>query len=468
MSELAVFWGCTIPARFPFIEKATRLAFADLGAETRELEGHTCCPEGVLVKSSDEDAYFTVAARNLAIVERAGLDVITPCNGCYSTFKEAQHELTLDLDRRDKINARLAPEGLRYDGRVKVTHFAEWLADDLGAGLVGSRRQRDFWGMNIAVHYGCHLLRPSPAVHWDDPLEPKKVEALVAALGARVIDYPTKMQCCGGALDRVGEREGSLAFCRRKLEDLQAHGVDALVTVCPSCFQQFDLNQAALQRDNEDVHVPVLYLSELISLAYGHEPQEMGLDQHRVSVQPFLDKWEERAAEKERLAEVFDVSLLAKCDACQACKDDCPVCKVDPAFQPTEIISALVQGRLDDVVAEGQLWKCLECYTCQEMCHSRIGMAETFRKLKEVAMASGSGPEQVSAAYRTFLDTGLLGKPKEGARKKLGLQPLPAPGVEGLANALAAEPAPVTEAVDADGRELSPESVAATPREGDL
>ena len=75
--------------------------------------------------------------------------------------------------------------------------------------------------MRVAVHYGCHLLRPQPAVRWDDPLQPTKVEALVAALGARVVDYPTKMQCCGGALDRVGEREASLAFARRKLHDLR-------------------------------------------------------------------------------------------------------------------------------------------------------------------------------------------------------------------------------------------------------
>jgi CoB--CoM heterodisulfide reductase subunit B len=446
MSEFAVFWGCTIPARFPFIEKATRLVFDDLGAEIRELEGHTCCPEGVLVKSSDEDAYFTTAARNLAIIEKAGLDVVTPCNGCYSTFKEAQHELAVDWRRRDKVNERLAREELRYDGRVKITHFAEWLADDLGPALVASKLKRNFWGMRIAVHYGCHLLRPSPAVHWDDPLNPKKVEELVGAMGARVVDYATKMQCCGGALDRVGEREGSLAFARRKLYDLQESGVDALVVVCPSCFQQFDLNQAALQRANEDVNVPVFYLSELIALGMGHTPEEIGLDMHRVSVQPFLDTWEDRSADKARLESFFDVSLLAKCDSCQACKDDCPVCKVDPTFQPTEIISDLVRGDLDGVLEEGQLWKCLECYTCQEMCHSRIGMADTFRKLKEMAMAAGTGPESVSAAYQTFLDTGVLGKPKEGARKKLGLEPLPQTGGDALAAMLASD----DEGVNAD------------------
>lgn len=428
MKEFAVFWGCTIPARFPFIEKATRLVFDDLGARVHELDGHTCCPEGVLVKANDEQAFYAAAARNLALVERAGLDVVTPCNGCYSTFKEAQSHLRTEWREREAINERLAREELHYTGSNKVVHFAEWLSDEMGAGLVASKAVKPLWGMRIAVHYGCHLLRPQPAVRWDDPLHPTKVEEIVKALGARVVDYPTKMQCCGGALDRVGERDSSLAFARRKLLDVQREEVDALIVVCPSCFQQFDLNQAALQRANEDVHVPVLYLAELLALTYGHDPAEIGLDMHRVSVQPFLERWGSRTADKARLAAHFDVSLLGTCYSCQACKDDCPVCKVDPNFQPTEIIGDLLRGQLDEVVADSQLWKCLECYTCQELCHSDIGMAETFRQLKELAMAAGTGPESVSAAYQTFLETGVLGKPRESARKKLGLSPLPATG----------------------------------------
>jgi len=436
MKDFAVFWGCTIPARFPFIEKATRLVFEDLGANVRELPGHTCCPETTLVKSTDEQAFYTTAARNLALIEREGLDAVTPCNGCYSTFKEAWSHLETDWRAKEAINERLAREDLHYDGHLKITHFAEWLADDIGPGVVGSKAKNNFWGMNIAVHYGCHLLRPSPAVHWDDPLAPTKVEGLVAALGARVVDYQTKMQCCGNALDRVGEREGSLTFARRKLNDLMHEGADALVVVCPSCFLQFDVNQAVMQRNKEDVNVPVLYLSELMALAYGHTPEEIGLDMHRVSVQPFLDKWAARRADRAELATSFDVALLAKCASCRACKDDCPVCKLDPTFQPTEIIERLMKGELEQILAEGDLWKCLDCYTCQELCPSRIGMAETFRKLKELATATDHSPEAVSSAYAMFVKTGSLGSPKDAARKKLGLDPLPETGGASLSRVL--------------------------------
>ncbi len=436
MKEFAVFWGCTIPARFPFIEKATRIVFEDMGANVHDLEGHTCCPEGVLVKANDEDVYFTAAARNLAIVEKAGLGMVTPCNGCYSTFKETQSRLTTDWRAKERINERLAEEDLRYRGDLVVEHFAEWIADDMGPGIVASKVTRPLWGMNVAVHYGCHLLRPQPAVRWDDPLQPTKVEKLLEAMGAKVVDYPSKMQCCGSALDRVGEREGSLSFARRKLRDVESHEADALVVVCPSCFQQFDLNQAALQRNQEDVHVPVFYLSELLALTYGHEPDEIGLGMHRVSVEPFLEKWAARTGDRTALQEHFDVSLLGKCYSCQACEDDCPVAKIDTDFSPTGIIARLIRGELDEVLDEGQVWKCLECYTCEELCHSDIGMAETFRKLKEIAAAQGKGPDSVAAAYAQFLDTGLLGKPKAGARKKLGLDPLPEAGGESLKRVL--------------------------------
>lgn len=437
MKEFAVFWGCTIPARLPFIEKATRLVFEDLGATPHDLEGFTCCPEGVLVKSNSEDVYFTTAARNLALTERSGMGLVTPCNGCYSTFKETQSQLRTHWREQDRINERLAVEDLRYTGDLTVRHFAEWLSEDMGSGMLAFGVKKPLWGMTVAVHYGCHLLRPSPAVRWDDPLDPTKVETLLTTLGAKVVQYGSKMDCCGQALDRVGEREGALSFGRRKLRDVEDAQADALVVVCPSCFQQFDLNQAALRRAKEDIHIPIFYISELIALAYGHEPEEIGLSGHRVSVEPFLDKWITRETDKERLSEHFEVPLLAKCYSCAACKDDCPVCVVDPSFQPTEMIARLLTGEIDRLIEEGDIWKCVECYTCQELCHSNIGMAETFRTLKELAANTGKGPESVASAYETFRQTGMLGKPRESARKKLGLKPLPDSGVEALSRVLA-------------------------------
>ena len=383
--------------------------------------------------------FYSTAARNLALVGRAGLDLITPCNGCYSTFKETQNHVLRGPRERSFVEVRLALEGLQWPESLRVLHLAEWLADVQGAAALANRAVKSLAGLRIAVHYGCHLLRPQPAVSWDDALEPTKVETIVGALGASVVDYPSKMLCCGGALDRAAQRDASLAFARRKLSDLAEREVDALVVVCPSCFQQFDLNQATLQRAGERVGVPVLYLSELIALTYGHSPAEIGLSMHRVSVEPFLTKWAEREAGRALAERSFDLSLLERCDACRACADDCPVAKIDPSFAPTELVAQVLAGELEAALDGGQAWKCLECYTCLELCPSRIGLTDTLRALKERGAARGRQPEPLRRAFDLFRREGVLATPRGGARAKLSLPALPAAGGEALRQMLAAE-----------------------------
>ena len=407
MKDFAVFWGCTIPARFPFIEKATRVVLDDLGARSIELEGHTCCPEGTLVKANDENAFYTAAARNLAIVEKAGLDLVTPCNGCYSTFKETPESPAHALARGARRSTSVSPaRTCDYKGELQIFHFAEWLSDQMGAGLVASKATKPFWGMRIAVHYGCHLLRPQPAVRWDDPLHPTKVEALVAALGAHVVDYATKMQCCGGALDRVGERDASLAFARRKLTELQDEQVDALIVVCPSCFQQFDLNQAALQRAKEDVHVPVLYLSELIGLAYGHEPDEIGLGMHRVSRRA-VPRALGRSCRSTRSAssEDFDVALLGKCYSLPGLQGRLSGLqdRYDRSSPPrsSETCFAATSTRSSTT---GSCGSASSATRARSSATPRSAWPSTFRKLKEIAIAAGTRPRVRPGVLRAVPD----------------------------------------------------------------
>ncbi len=269
-------------------------------------------------------------------------------------------------------------------------------------------------------------------MRWDSATNPTKLEDMVRALGATVVDYETKMACCGGALDRVGERDGALEFCRTKLDDLAGVGVDGLVVVCPSCLQQFDLNQASLLRGEERTPIPVFYYSELMAMTMGFSPEDIGLSMHRVSPAPFLAAWAEREGRRQEIAKEFSVPELQKCADCRACEDDCPVTKVAGGFSPTGIIGEILAGDLEGVIERGDLWKCVECYTCYERCHSRLGMAEVFRKLKELANHQEQVPAAVRSAYEMFRATGSLGEPRESARVKLGLSPLPSRGGEDL------------------------------------
>ena len=174
--------------------------------------------------------------------------------------------------------------------------------------------------------------------------------------------------------------------------------------------------------------MPVFYVTELIALALGMDPDELGLDMHRVSVEPFLEKWPVNLAQRAAVAREFDLAGLQTCAACKACDDDCPVAQTDDSFVPSAIMGELLAGDLEGILERGDIWRCTDCLTCYEHCHSRFGMAEVFQRLKLLAQEEGKVPVAVLSNYRTFAETGMLGTPRQSAREKLGLSPLPVDG----------------------------------------
>ena len=215
MRRMTMFWGCTIPARFPFIEKSTRLALRELGVEPVDAGGLHLLPRDDPGQSRRRRGLLPHGRPQSGPGRAPGLPLLTPCNGCYSTFKSVLSDLKVDWRlQREHQPAPGRRAGSHFSGDVDVWHLVEWLSEDLGPAALSKRVVKPLWGMKIAVHYGCHLLRPSPAVRWDSPTAPTKFEQLVRALGATVVDYETKMDCCGNALDRVGERQASLDMLR--------------------------------------------------------------------------------------------------------------------------------------------------------------------------------------------------------------------------------------------------------------
>ena len=229
------------------------------------------------------------------------------------------------------------------------------------------------------------------------------------------------MQCCGGALDRVGQRESSLEMAGASCCELQERDVDALVVVCPSCFQQFDLNQAALRRAGEEVDVPVLYLSELIALCFGHDARG-DRPRHAPRFRPAASstRWEDRDAARERARQAFDVRAARGVRQLRRLPDDCPVCKIDPEFQPNDIVRRILDGDLDTVLEDGQLWKCLECFTCLELCHVAYRPGRDAPHLKEHATAEGGQPERGAPGLRAIRQEGCWASPAKSARTQAG------------------------------------------------
>lgn len=432
MSDYIIFWGCTIPTRFPFLEKSLRLVLDELGVRYREIEGFTCCPEKFLVETLSEEAWHLTAARNLALAEKHGGDLLVACNGCYSTFRSAVASFNRDSALRRVVSERLAEIGLEYNFRTNVHHVLEVLHDRIGPQVISRRVVHPLDGLTIGVHYGCQLLRPSPTVRLDDPLRPTKLDRLVECLGATSLDYNSKLLCCGESLARSGNPEESMASARLKLLELDQLNADAMTVLCPACFLQFDSQQGVIQRHNQDLNVPVFYYTELLALALGFEPDELGLDMHRASVQRFFDTWGELQRVRLLVPPGFDYDAMKRCVACESCSNDCPVTQVDDEFSPHGLIKSVLDGGIDDVLASVDIWKCLECGTCTELCPNSFGMMKVFKEAKRMALAGGVAPAETRQGIEMFKKTGVLGKSRERARSKLGLEPVRGAGTDDL------------------------------------
>ena len=432
MPEYTYFWGCQIPARFPFIEKASRLAMEQLGIGCHDLDGFTCCPEKTLIKCMDERTWLLTAARNLAVAEAAGRDVITFCNECYAVLHGVAKRLKGDPGLKASVNADLSRVGLHIKDGIEVVHLVELLANKIGYDEIRSRVGTPLRGMRIAVHYGCHMMKPSEETGFDDPLDPSTLDDLVTALGAVSVEYETKLLCCGGALSNVGEQEESIALARKKLLELCGLDVDAIVLTCPACFLQYDQRQYIMIKKGEELNIPILYVPELLALAAGAQSDEIGLEGHRVSTASFVEKLQRNRDRFAAIAEKFDLSLLEMCYNCGACVADCPVAESHPSFDPQAIVGRVLDGDIESLISGPEIWHCLQCHTCYEMCPQRFGMDTAINTLRLLAMESGHMPPGLRSGIKTFQKTGLLGAPDERQRKRLGLGAAPKSGYEQL------------------------------------
>lgn len=436
MDDYIFFWGCTIPGRYPFLEKSLRLLLEKVGVRYREIEGFTCCPEKFLVETMSEEAWYLTAARNLALAEQAGGDLLVACNGCYGTFRSAISAFHSSSALREEVRVKLAEIGLDYKFKAGVHHVIEVLHDRVGPDVIGTKVVAPMDGMKIGAHNGCQLLRPSPAVRLDDPARPVKLDRLVEVLGAESLDYHSKLACCGEALGRSGNPEESMASARLKLTELSELGADAVVVVCPACFGQFETQQIVLAKTQDWKPIPVFYYSELAALALGIEPDQMGLDMHRVDVRPFFDTWREVRRIRALVPVEFDYKSIQTCVGCESCANDCPVTQVDDAFVPHDLLRGIISGEAESVIVGEDIWKCLECGTCTELCPNSFGMVKVFKEAKRQALERGLGPAEARQGMEMFQKTGVLGQARARARDKLGLGPVQEAGSDELAELL--------------------------------
>ena len=283
-----MFQGCVIGNRIPFIEASARKVFDKLGINTSDA-AFACCPDPVGFNGTDHESWVAMAARNLTLAEQDGKDVISLCNGCFQTLKLVNEELKHDDHEKEKVNKVLKGIGREFKGSINVKHFVEVLHEytDKIKELV----TKDLSGLKVACHTGCHYNRPSEKVQTDDPMNPVKLREIVAASGAIPVDYDEEVFCCGTGTGN-SEEEPAMQILSNKLTSAMNAGAEAVILNCPACFQQFDNNQKKAEKiDDKTFGIPVLYVTELLALAFGEDPKSLGLNFHRTRLKALLEKY---------------------------------------------------------------------------------------------------------------------------------------------------------------------------------
>jgi succinate dehydrogenase / fumarate reductase, cytochrome b subunit len=280
--KVAYWPGCVSRGFTPELHGSMALVAERLGIELVELDRANCCGAGVIAEHNPELA-DTLNARTFAMAQSTGLAMMNICSTCQGAQSECQERLDADAAYRAHINEVLAAEGLEYQGGISNKNFLWLLVEDYGLDRLAGLVRRPLSGLRVGPFYGCYVLRPTSRLGYDrHPDRDRYLERLIEVLGGDPVEYEGARKCCGFPVITMN-RETSLRQAGRHIGDAIDAGADALVTPCPLCHLNLDLQQPdAAKVVGEDLGLPVLHLPQLVGLALGFEPKQLGMNKHVV------------------------------------------------------------------------------------------------------------------------------------------------------------------------------------------
>ena len=272
--KFAFFKGCKIPYFQSHYETSVKAVLKKLGVELIEIE-FGCC--GYPVRNQDSSAWLYSSVRNLALAEQQGLDILTPCKCCFGSLAKAAYHMAQNQSDQKETNALLQEEGLSYTGKYRVRHLLQVLHQEVGPEEIKKQVSKPFQGLNLAVHYGCHALRPSKVTAFDNPFAPTIFETLVELTGANCVKWERRLECCGNPL--WGKNDSlALRQTANKVKDAKKSGADFLCVACTYCQIQFDTVQSGVLAGQPGFSpLPSLLYPQLLGLSMGLSSTEMGL-----------------------------------------------------------------------------------------------------------------------------------------------------------------------------------------------
>jgi len=281
-----IFLGCAIPYRVSAYEVSARKILRNLGVELVEMPEFNCC--GLPMDPVSHEMMLILAARNLALAEKEGLNIVALCPGCAGTLKKVNKMMKEDKALREEINAHLKNAGLEFKGTTVAKHLMQVLIEDVGLDKIKKAVARPLMMLKVAEHNGCHILRPKEFIGFDDPEDPKTLKTLIEATGATCLDYMDETECCGAPSVGVNDKI-ALELARDKLSHVKMVGAQAIITICPFCHIMYDTNELRIEKMfNETYGIPVLHYPQLLGLAMGMPPEELAFNDLRVDVSNVL------------------------------------------------------------------------------------------------------------------------------------------------------------------------------------
>lgn len=282
--KYAYYPGCSLDTTGIEFRISTALCASKLNLELWELPEWNCCGASS-AHAKNHLLSLALPARNLALAEKEGLDLAVPCAACYNRFKTAEAAV-----RQDEKMQQTVAELIEMDYRAvnNTRSLLEVFVDGVGLDRIEAEVAKPLNGLKVASYYGCYLVRPPKLGHFDRAEDPRSMDNLVSCLGGTPVDWPHKTECCGAGLITLSPDDG-LPLSYELLRMARLCGAECLVTACPMCLMNLDLHQEKVNKNfKEQFNLPVFYFTELMALAFGSLPNEIGLHRHFVDPLPLV------------------------------------------------------------------------------------------------------------------------------------------------------------------------------------
>ncbi len=284
--KYAYFPGCSAESTARDLHMSTLAVARSLGIEFVQPEAWTCCGT-TMAHQVDHDLSLSLAAANLLKVQEMGLDMAVSCASCYSRMKIANHEIATNPKKREVVADALEQD---YDGSVRVRHFVEIVIEDLGIDAFRKALTHSLGGLKVAPYYGCLMVRPPEVAGLDDPENPVYLDRLIDAMGGVGLDWPHKVECCGGSLT-LTRSEIVVKLSESILAMAKDSGAECLVVACPMCQINLDMRQDDIfKATGRRYNLPIIYISQLMGACLGLSGEALGLNKLIVSPEAVMNR----------------------------------------------------------------------------------------------------------------------------------------------------------------------------------